>query len=89
MPEDVHPATPEQTEHGFDEGLGRRPRSPAERRVGSFGDGLVEESPDERPRRRFSEGVEREAADGEKGVERRFSEGLEGGDPGADDPRAT
>jgi hypothetical protein len=78
MPEDAHPATPEQPRNGFDEGQGRRPRPPAERRVGSFGDGLAEDGPPKRERRRFSEGLEQEpAAAGDKDVERRFGEGLE------------
>jgi hypothetical protein len=78
MPQDRHPAAPEQTQHGFDEGVGRRPRRPAGRRVGSFGDGLAEDTPPEREPRRFSEGLEQEPSDAsEKDVERRFSEGLE------------
>ena len=77
MPEDGHPATPEQTDSGFDERLGRRPRPPAERRVGSFEDGVAEEPDGKRRRRRFSEGLERESGAEDKSVERRFSEGLE------------
>ena len=88
MPEDAHPAIPEQTQHGFDEGLGRRPRPAAQRRVGSFGDGLADESPRDRAGGRFSEGLESEPAADDERVERRFSEGLERDEPGGDPPRA-
>jgi hypothetical protein len=86
MAEQAHPAAPEQTEHGFDEGLGNRPRPPAQRRVGSFGDGLAEEEPVARRRRRFSEGVER-LADADDDAERRFSEGQERDDRATDRTR--
>jgi hypothetical protein len=82
MPEKAHPAAPEQTEHGFDEGLRNRPRSPAERRVGTFGDGLTDDPDVPRRRRRFSEGQEHEHGP-DDATERRFSQGLEG------DERAT
>jgi hypothetical protein len=61
-PESEHPAAPEQVEHGFDEGIGRRPRSRRARRVGSFGDGLRADPDAPRRRRRFSEGIERDDA---------------------------
>lgn len=38
--ESKHPAAPEQVEHGFDEGVGRRPRPDPQRRVGRFSNGL-------------------------------------------------
>jgi hypothetical protein len=90
MTDDTHPAKPEQTRHGFDEGQGRRPRRPAERRVGSFGDGLAEDTPPDRERRRFSEGLEHEPAGADdKDAERRFSEGLEQKDRAESDPGAS
>jgi hypothetical protein len=85
-PEDAHPARPEQTEHGFDEGLGDRPRPPAQRRVGSFGDGLADEPPGKRRRRRFSEGLEDPDSPPDERVERRFSEGLERDESAPDRP---
>lgn len=84
MSENAHPARPEQPGHGYDEGLGRRPRPPAQRRVGSFADGVAEEAPGERERRRYSEGLEDPEKTPDERVERRFSEGLEHGDPGDD-----
>ena len=78
-PEREHPAAPEQIEHGFDEGLGRRPRPPAQRRVGRFSDGIAARTQAELRRRRFSEGVERFPESPENAVERRFSQGHERG----------
>jgi hypothetical protein len=75
--ETEHPAAPEQVEHGFDEGVGRRPRTARQRRVGRFSEG-VETRPEEgRTRRRFSEGIEQRPDSPENRVERRFSEGLD------------
>jgi hypothetical protein len=75
--ETEHPAAPEQVEHGFDEGVGRRPRAAAQRRIGRFSDG-IESRPDEnRTRRRFSEGIEERPDSPHNMVERRFSEGLD------------
>jgi hypothetical protein len=76
MQEETHPAAPEQTEHGFDEGVGRRPRSPAQRRVGRFSDGIARDDR-ERKRRRFSEGVEQSPDAPGNVAERRFSQGIE------------
>jgi hypothetical protein len=76
MRNDTHPAAPEQTKHGFDEGQGRRPRKDAQRRVGRFSEGLEERPPDH-SRGRFSEGQERRPGAPENEEERRFSEGLE------------
>ena len=76
-PENEHPAAPEQIEHGFDEGVGRRPRPPEQRRVGRFSDGIETERQDRLERRRFSEGVERSPETPQKMTERRFSEGLD------------
>ena len=75
--ESEDPAAPEQVERGFDEGVGSRPRRPAQRRVGRFSEG-IESAPDaERRRGRFSNGVEQQPDDPEHAVERRFSEGIE------------
>lgn len=75
--EDEHPAAPEQVEHGFDEGVGKRPRPPSKRRVGRFSEG-IEHDPDAPLRRpRFSEGIEQRPDTPNKTTERRFSEGAE------------
>jgi hypothetical protein len=77
--EPEHPAAPEQVEHGFDEGVGRRPRPPKQRRVGRFSDG-IERDPDAPKRRgRFSEGAEEQPDDPANAAERRFSQGVERG----------
>lgn len=76
-PEREHPAAPEQVEHGFDEGMGVRPRPPAQRHVGRFSEGLEHETETPRRRGRFSNGLEQDPDDPEREVERRFSEGLE------------
>jgi hypothetical protein len=78
-----HLAAPEQVEHGFDEGVGRRPRPPKQRRVGRFSEGIEatphRQPPDpERRRGRFSEGIEKTPTSAENNAERRFSEGIEG-----------
>jgi len=39
--ENEHVAAPEQVDHGFDEGVGRRPGLPEPRRVGRFSEGLA------------------------------------------------
>jgi hypothetical protein len=70
-------AAPEQVEHGFDEGVGRRPRPPEQRRVGRFSEGIESDPDAERRRGRFSEGAEKEPDDPEHAVERRFREGVE------------
>jgi hypothetical protein len=72
-----HPAAPEQVEHGFDEGVGRRPRSREQRRIGRFSDGVERSPEDAKPRGRFSEGVEERPEKPANAAERRFSEGLE------------
>jgi hypothetical protein len=74
--ENEHVAAPEQVDHGFDEGVGRRPRLPEQRRVGRFSDGIDTEERLRLQRRRFSEGVEQLPDTPPKSVERRFSEGL-------------
>jgi hypothetical protein len=76
--EHEHLAAPEQIEHGFDEGLGHRPRRPAKRRVGSFADGIAVEDRTLK-RRRFSEGLELTPDAPANNAERRFSEGIERG----------
>jgi hypothetical protein len=76
-PDREHPAAPEQVEHGFDEGVGRRPRSPAQRRVGRFGDRPDNLTDAKLRRPRFSEGIEQRPGSEENRAERRFSEGNE------------
>jgi hypothetical protein len=76
--EDEHPAAPEQVEHGFDEGVGKRPRPPSKRRVGRFSEGVEHDSEAPLRRGRFSEGVEQRPESPDKTAERRFSEGVEG-----------
>jgi hypothetical protein len=75
--ETEHPAAPEQIEHGFDEGVGRRPRPARQRRVGRFSEGIESRPEEGRTRRRFSEGIEEHPDSPENRVERRFSEGLD------------
>jgi hypothetical protein len=77
-----HLAAPEQVEHGFDEGVGRRPRPPEQRRVGRFSEGVEapahrQPADPERRRGRFCEGIEEQPTSAEKNAERRFSEGIE------------
>lgn len=67
-----HAAVPEQVEHGFDEGLGRR-------RVAPFGDRPETGTDAELDRRRFSEGVEQRPGSRENRTARKFSEGYEHG----------
>src|SRR5918992_3618836 len=75
--ETEHPAAPEQVEHGFDQGVGRRPRPAHQRRVGRFSDGIDRRPEAKRTRRRFSEGTEAYPEAPVNAVERRFSEGLD------------
>src|SRR5919202_52519 len=74
-----HPAQPEQTEHGFEQGQDVKPDTPEEDHVGTFAEGqaLTPEAPDEEEIGRFSEGQEELPETPEKEVERRFSEGQE------------
>jgi len=74
-----HPARPEQTEHGWEEGQ-ERTDAPESDREGRFSRGQEErpETPEKDSHRRFSEGQEEDSpAAPEKNVERRFSEGQE------------
>ena len=75
--ETEHPAAPEQIEHGFDEGIGARPRSRAQRRVGRFSDGIEARTLEELRRRRFSEGNERFPEASPDAAEGRFDRGYE------------
>lgn len=86
MTEDRHEeqtARPEQTEHGFAEGLDHKPDSPEEKEVGSFSTG-VEQTPEHTPEKehvgRFSEGVEQTGETEEKLTEGQFSDGVERSD---------
>jgi hypothetical protein len=74
-----HPAQPEQTEHGFEEGQDVEPHTPEEDHVGSYAEGqaVTPEAPDEQDIGRFSEGQEELPDIPDKDVERRFSEGQE------------
>jgi hypothetical protein len=74
-----HPAQPEQTERGFEEGVDVKPDTPEEDHVGTFAEGqaLTPEAPEEEEIGRFSEGQEELPDTPEKDVERRFSEGQE------------
>jgi hypothetical protein len=78
--EQEHPAAPEQVEHGFDEGVGRRPKQPKQRRIGRFSDGVESDADAEPKRGRFSTGGEQHPEDPDNATERRFSEGVERGD---------
>lgn len=82
--EHEHPAAPEQIEHGFDEGLGQRPRPPRKRRVGRFSEGIESDPDAARERGRFSKGAEQRPGDAANATQRRFSEGVERRDD--DDP---
>jgi hypothetical protein len=67
-----HSAAPEQIEHGFDEGIGARPRPSIYRRVGRFSDGIAARALKVLRRRRFSEGIERSPDSPRKDAEGRF-----------------
>jgi hypothetical protein len=67
-------ATPDQTEHGFAEGMRRRP---PRRRLGRFSEGLARRFSRLR-RGRFSRGMERRPEDGQD-AGGSFSEGVERG----------
>jgi cystathionine beta-lyase/cystathionine gamma-synthase len=75
-----HPAQPEQTRHGFEEGQDHKPDSPEEVSEGRFSRG--QERPGPTPEKedpdRFSKGQERTGESPEKRREGRFSEGQEG-----------
>jgi hypothetical protein len=71
-----HPAAPEQLDHGFDEGVGHRPRAAGQRRVGRFSNG-IDRPEANRTRRRFSQGIEANPESPDNAVERRFSEGVD------------
>jgi hypothetical protein len=76
-----HPARPEQTEHGWEEGF-EQTDTPESEREGRFSRGQEEhgETPEKERHKRFSEGQEKQPeATPEKNVERRFSEGQEKG----------
>jgi hypothetical protein len=85
MSQTGHKAAPEQPEHGFDEGVGRRPRPIPQRRIGGFADGLERPQPaTDRDRRRFSEGVELAPDSPANNTEGSFGTGLETPDEPAD-----
>lgn len=76
-PDREHSAAPEQIEHGFDEGLGKRPRPTSQRRVGRYGDRADTRTEDELERGRFSAGAEASPDARANRTERRFSQGAE------------
>lgn len=80
LDQEAHPARPEQTQHGFEEGIDHKPDSPEESEIGRFSTG-IEQTPKHSPEKedvgRFSEGVEQTPDTPEKTAERRFSEGIE------------
>jgi hypothetical protein len=71
------PATPDQTEHGFAEGMRRRP---PRRRLGRFSEGLARRFSRLR-RGRFSGGMERRPEAPGQDAGGRFSEGVEQDSP--------
>jgi hypothetical protein len=71
-------AAPEQVDHGFDEGVGQRPRPAVKRRVGGFADGIEPPDRSHAKRRRFSEGIEQFPDSPANSIEGRFSTGAEG-----------
>jgi hypothetical protein len=72
-----NPATPDQTEHGFAEGMRRRP---PRRRLGRFSDGLARRLSRLRLGR-FSRGMERRPEAPGQDAGGRFSEGMEHASP--------
>lgn len=77
MERDEHPARPEQRD-SFEKGLDHKPDPPEENLGPDFARGQREGEPDEEEGH-FSEGGEASPDTPEKHVERRFSEGIEGG----------
>jgi hypothetical protein len=77
MEEREHPARPEQTKHGFEEGLDHKPDPPEEEQEGRFSKGQERAAHDDEHKERFSEGQERTGDTPEKEREGRFSEGQE------------
>jgi hypothetical protein len=70
-----NPATPDQTEHGFAEGMHRRPHDRG--RLGRFSDGLARRLRHRRRRPRFSRGMEQRSAARDEEAGGRYSEGME------------
>ena len=75
-----HPAQPEQTQHGFEEGFDHKPDSPAENEVGRFST-EIEQTPKHSPEKedigRFSDGIEQTPETVEKTAEGDFATGTE------------
>jgi hypothetical protein len=75
---DEGPASPEQTDEGFETGFDQAPDTEEEQREPNFARGIAhEEEPGTEHHGRFSEGQEDLPETPEKTVERRFSEGIE------------
>lgn len=73
-----HPARPEQTDTGFEEGMEREPDSPDDEQEPDFARGLRDRpDADAEHRPRFSEGEEQRPDSSDDTAERRFSEGQE------------
>jgi len=73
-----HPAKPEQTRGGFQEGYDQRRDTPEEELEPNYARGISHEDPPGTEKHgRFSEGQEELPDSPEKEVERRFSEGIE------------
>ncbi|HEY7076474.1 MAG TPA: hypothetical protein VH418_13945 [Solirubrobacteraceae bacterium] len=72
------PATrPEQLQPGFGEGAEQEQRTPEERHVGDFAEGVEAHTPEEERVGRFSEGSEETPETPEKNLEGSFAEGTE------------
>ena len=72
------PASPEQTEEGFETGFDQEPDSEKEQLEPNFARGIADEvKPGTEHHGRFSEGQEELPDTPEKTVQRRFSEGIE------------
>ena len=73
-----HPAKPEQTDEGFEQGYDQKRDTPEEELGPNFARGISEEPPEAARQGRFSTGEEQTPEDDpEKNIERRFSQGSE------------
>jgi hypothetical protein len=76
--EHEHPARPEQTDEGFEQGYDQERDTPEEELEPNYARGISrEDAPGTERHGRFSEGQEQLPDSPEKQVERRFSEGIE------------
>ena len=80
-----HPAEPEQTTHGWEEGQERAPDTPEDLREPRYSRGQeVEGDPEEDAKPRYSRGQEERSGDPEEDTEGRFSTGQDHGPPAHD-----